>query len=77
MILIAAVIVAGAYMGHISGKKMAGTDGTVEAYAAPGSVSDSIGARLMKRLGEPLGFALVGITGGLVAGFYWNRWRKN
>lgn len=77
MILIAAVIAAGAYTGHIGGETMAGTDGTVEAYAAPDSVSDSIGARLMDRFGEPMGFAIVGITGGLVTGFYWNAWRKN
>ncbi len=77
MILIAVVIAAGAYTGHIGGETMAGTDGTVEAYAAPNSFSDSIGVRLMDRFGEPLGFAIVGITGGLVTGFYWNAWRKN
>ncbi len=77
MFLIAAVITAGAYTGHINGKDLAGVDGTLEAYAAPGAVADSIGTRLMKRFGEPLGFALVGITGGLVTGFYWNAWRKN
>ena len=77
MLLVAAVIAAGAYMGYMGGGNMSGTDGTVEARAAPEAVSDAIGVRLMARFGEPLGFALVGITGGLVTGYFWNSWRRS
>ncbi len=76
MILMVSVIAAGAYLGYLKGGNMAGIDGTVESLAAPSAVSGGIGVRLMARLGEPLGFALVGITGGLVTGYYWNFWRK-
>ncbi|MDP2845205.1 MAG: energy-coupling factor ABC transporter permease, partial [Candidatus Methanoperedens sp.] len=77
MILITVIIAAGAYIGFLKGDELAGVDGTVEALAAPAAVSTGIGVRLMARLGEPLGFALVGITGGLVTGYFWNFWRKN
>lgn len=76
MILITTIIAAGAYIGFLKGDELAGVDGTVEALAAPAAVSGGIGARLMARLGEPLGFAIVGITGGLVTGYFWNGWRK-
>lgn len=76
MILITAIIAAGAYIGFLKGDELSGIDGTVEALAAPAAVSTGIGVRLMARLGEPLGFALVGITGGLVTGYFWNCWRK-
>jgi len=77
MILIASVIAAGAYIGYSGGGNMAGVDGTIEALAAPAAAPDGIGVRLMARFGEPLGFALVGITGGLFTGYFWNAWRKN
>ena len=77
MILITVIIAAGAYIGFLKGDELAGVDGTVETLAAPAAVSNGIGVRLMARLGEPLGFALVGITGGLVTGYFWNFWRKN
>lgn len=76
MFLITGVIAAGAYAGYLGGKDMAGIDGTVEEGAAPDAVPDGIGVRLMARFGEPLGFALVGITGGLATGYFWNSWRK-
>ena len=77
MILITAIIAAGAYIGFLKGDELAGVDGTVEALAAPAAVSTGIGVKLMARFGEPLGFAIVGITGGLVTGYFWNCWRKN
>ena len=76
MFLIATVITAGGYMGYLSGDEMAGIDGTVEAIASKDAVPDAIGVRLMARFGEPVGFALVGITGGLFTGYFWNAWRK-
>ncbi len=76
MFLTGALIAAGAYAGYLGGKDMSGIDGTVEAEAAPGAVPGGIGARLMERFGEPAGFAFVGITGGLVTGYFWNSWRK-
>ncbi|MCX9012840.1 MAG: energy-coupling factor ABC transporter permease [Candidatus Methanoperedens sp.] len=78
MVIIASAIAAGAYTGYLKGYEMAGVDGTVETSAAPYADTDSIGARLMVRFGEPLGFALVGITGGLITGYFWTGlWRKN
>ncbi len=77
MILMASAIIAGAYLGYLKGGNMAGIDGTVESLAAPSAVANGVGVRLMARLGEPLGFALVGITGGLATGYFWNSWRKN
>lgn len=68
MVLIISVIGIGIYTG--SGD-MAGTDGTIEAMAAPESISDGIGVRLMDRFGEPLGFALAGMIGGLITGYFW------
>ncbi len=76
MFLTGALIAAGAYAGYLGGKDMPGIDGTVEAQAAPGAVSGGIGVRLMERFGEPAGFAFVGITGGLVTGYFWNSWRR-
>lgn len=76
MIVIGSLIAAGAYIGYMGGGDMAGVDGTVEANAAKDVVSDSIGIRLMERFGEPAGFALVGITGGLVTGYFWKTGRK-
>ncbi len=76
MIVFASVIALGAYAGYLKGGDMSGIDGTVELRAAPGANPDGIGTRLMARFGEPLGFAFVGITGGLVTGYYWNAWRK-
>lgn len=78
MVMISLVIVAGAYIGHLRGTAMAGTDSTVEAFAAPGAGKDGIGVKLMARIGEPLGFAFVGITGGLLTGYFWTgRGRKS
>jgi cobalt/nickel transport system permease protein len=77
MILIALIIAIGAYVGYLRGGNMAGVDGTVETLAAPYAISDGIGAGLMARFGEPLGFAFVCITGGLVTGYFWNAWRKS
>ncbi len=76
MFLTGALIAAGAYAGYLGGKDMAGIDGTVEVQAAPDAVSGGIGVRLMERIGEPAGFAFVGITGGLLTGYFWNSWRK-
>ena len=55
---------------------MAGIDSTVEAMAAPTASPGGIGVRLMSILGEPLGFALVGITGGLFTGYFWSELRR-
>ncbi len=76
MILIAAIIAAGAYIGYSKGGDLAGVDGTVEALAAPGTAPEGVGTKLMARIGEPLGFAFVGMTGGLITGYFWNAWRK-
>lgn len=77
MILITLIIAIGAYVGYLRGGNMAGVDGTVESLAAPDATSNGIGVKLMARFGEPLGFAFVGITGGLVTGYFWNAWRKS
>ncbi len=76
MVLIASVIFVGAYFGYINGGGNAGVDGTVETLAAPAAVSNGIGVKLMARLGEPVGFAFVGITGGLVTGYFWSGARR-
>ncbi len=76
MILISSFIAAGAYVGYLRGDKLAGIDGTVESLAAPASVSKGVGVQLMARLGEPVGFALVGITGGLVTGYFFKEFRR-
>lgn len=76
MVIIASAIAAGAYTGYLKGYEMAGVDGTVEAGAAPDVNPDGIGVRLMARLGEPVGFALVGITGGLITGYFWTGLRR-
>ncbi|MCZ7356049.1 MAG: energy-coupling factor ABC transporter permease [Candidatus Methanoperedens sp.] len=75
MIIIASVIAAGAYFGYLKGGNMSGTDGSVESLAAPSAYVTGIGVRLMSRLGEPLGFVFVGITGGLVTGYFWTELR--
>jgi len=71
MVSITLIIAAAAYTGYLDGADMAGIDGTVEALALPGASPDGIGSRLMARFGEPLGFALVGITGGILTGYFW------
>lgn len=76
MVLITSVIFVGAYFGYINGGDNAGVDGTVETLAAPDADSNGIGVRLMSRLGEPLGFAFVGITGGLITGYFWTGARR-
>lgn len=76
MVLITSVIFAGAYFGYINGGDNAGVDGTVETLAAPDAGSDGIGVRLMAQVGEPLGFAFVGITGGLITGYFWSGARR-
>jgi cobalt/nickel transport system permease protein len=76
MILISSFIAASAYFGYLNGYNLAGIDGTVESLAAPASVSKGVGVRLMARLGEPVGFALVGITGGLVTGYFSREFRR-
>lgn len=76
MILITSVIAAGAYIGYLRGGDMAGVDSTVEGLAAPDAISSGIGVRLMARFGEPLGFAFVGITAGLVTGYFWTELRR-
>jgi len=76
MFLITSVIAAGAYLGYLNGWNMAGVDGSVEKQASPASISDGIGEKLMARFGEPLGFAVVGITGGLFTGYFWNELRR-
>lgn len=76
MTVIISLIAAGAYIGYIGGKDMTGIDGIVETDAVPDAISEGIGVRLMERFGEPAGFALVGITGGLVTGYFWKSWRK-
>ncbi len=76
MVSITSVIFVGAYFGYINGGDNAGVDGTVETLAAPGAGSDGIGVRLMAMLGEPLGFAFVGITGGLMTGYFWSGIRR-
>ncbi len=76
MILITSIIAAGAYIGYLGGHQLAGIDGTVESLAAPASVSKGVGVQLMARLGEPVGFALVGITGGLVTGYFFKEFRR-
>jgi len=70
MFSIISIIAIAAYIGYLDGEDMAGIDGIVEKQAAPSASSDGIGIRLMGILGEPLGFALVGITGGLFTGYF-------
>jgi cobalt/nickel transport system permease protein len=70
MFSIISIIAIGAYAGYLDGATMAGTDGIVEAEAAPLATPDGVGIRLMGLLGEPLGFAMVGITGGLFTGYF-------
>lgn len=76
MFLIISVIAVGAYLGYINGRDMAGVDGSVEQQAKPSVESNGIGMKLMARFGEPLGFAMVGITGGLLTGYFWNELRR-
>ena len=76
MILFSLVIAAGAYAGYLGGSNMAGIDGSVEALAAPDVIPEGIGVDLMSRMGEPIGFAIVGITGGLLTGYFWNEIRR-
>ncbi|PWB54776.1 MAG: energy-coupling factor ABC transporter permease [Candidatus Methanoperedenaceae archaeon] len=76
MLSITSIIVIGAYIGYLGGASMAGTDSTVEATAKPEASPGGIGTRLMSYLGEPLGFALVGITGGLFTGYFWSEFRR-
>lgn len=71
MVIITSVIVIGSYIGYSGGGSMAGVDGTVEKLAAPDANIDGIGQRLMAKFGEPVGFAFVGIFGGLFTGYYW------
>jgi len=76
MVLIASAIAIGAYAGYMHGSNMVGIDTSVEELAAPAFSPDGIGIRLMALIGEPLGFALVGITGGLFTGYFWNDLRR-
>jgi cobalt/nickel transport system permease protein len=76
MFSIISIIAIGAYVGYLDGANMAGTDGIVEAQAAPLASPDGIGIRLMALLGEPLGFAMVGITGGLFTGYFLSDLRR-
>ncbi len=71
MAIITSVIVIGSYIGYSNGGNMAGVDGTVEKLAAPDANIDGIGQRLMAKFGEPVGFAFVGIVGGLITGYFW------
>lgn len=76
MVSITSIIAATAYTGYLDGSDMAGIDGTVEALASSGASPEGIGSRLMARFGEPLGFALAGITGGLLTGYFWTDLRR-
>lgn len=76
MILITFAIALGAYIGYLKGGDMSGVDSTVETFAAPDAVQEGIGTALMARFGEPVGFALVGITGGLFTGYFWSELRR-
>lgn len=76
MVLITSVIAAGAYIGYLGGSDMAGVDSTVETLAAPDADPGGIGVRLMARFGEPLGFAFVGIIGGLFTGYFCTELRR-
>ena len=71
MVSITSIIAIGAYIGYLGGANMAGIDSTVEGRPHP-LASPGGGIRLMSLLGEPLGFALVGITGGLFTGYFWS-----
>lgn len=76
MVSITSIIAIGAYIGYLGGANMAGIDSTVEGIASPTASPGGIGVRLMSILGEPLGFALVGITGGLFTGYFWSELRR-
>jgi cobalt/nickel transport system permease protein len=76
MFSITSIIVICAYIGYLGGATMAGIDTTIEKMAAPAASPGGIGIRLMSHLGEPLGFALVGITGGLFTGYFWSELRR-
>jgi len=76
MFSIISILAIAAYVGYLDGTNMAGTDGIVEAQAAPLASPDGIGKRLMAILGEPLGFAMVGITGGLFTGYFLSDLRR-
>lgn len=71
MVIITSVIALASYIGYSGGRNMAGVDGTVEKLAAPDANIDGIGQRLMAKFGEPIGFAVVGIVGGLFTGYFW------
>ncbi|MCE8428705.1 MAG: energy-coupling factor ABC transporter permease [Candidatus Methanoperedens sp.] len=73
MVFIVSIIITGVYTGK---GDLSGIDGTIEALASPGLNPDGIGVRLMARFGEPLGFAFVGIAGGLITGYYWTGFRR-
>ena len=77
MLSITAIIAVGAYVGYIGGNDMLGIDSIVETKAAPDAIINGMGTKLMARIGEPLGFAFVGITGGLMTGYFWNSWRRD
>ena len=71
MVIITSLIVIGSYIGYSGGGNMAGVDRTVEQLAAPDANIDGIGQRLMAKIGEPVGFAFVGLVGGLFTGYFW------
>ncbi|HEY9247413.1 MAG TPA: energy-coupling factor ABC transporter permease [Candidatus Methanoperedens sp.] len=75
MVLITAVIALGAYINYLRGEDNAGIDSTVERLAAPGAGQAGIGKFLISFTGEPVLFALAGITGGLFAGYFWTGFR--
>jgi cobalt/nickel transport system permease protein len=76
MVSMTSIIAIGSYIGYLGGANMAGIDSTVEAMAAPTALPGGIGVRLMAILGEPMGFAMVGITGGLFTGYFWSELRR-
>jgi len=76
MVIIAGIFSIGAYLGHVFGSKMEGTDSIVEDTAvstAFGAIPPAthVGPTITGVVGEPIGFTFAGIVAGLIVGYYW------
>lgn len=76
MVIIAGVFVISAYIGHVLGSKMEGTDSIVEDTAASsafGAVPQAthVGPTITSVVGEPIGFTFADVVAGLIVGYYW------
>jgi len=73
MVAITLTFCAFAYIGHLSGAEMEGTDAIVEDTAASTANVEATGVMpaITDVIGEPPGFTLAGIVAGLIVGYYW------